>query len=245
MRRYIDLGIDSRNIGLEGLEEMIAIALSMNFSALGVKLDPKLGRRGLELLRRLSEKHDVDLVSRVDLIPKSKTQLIRDLRRYRDIFEVVAVRTVSKRLSRVAAQEERVDLLSISSKASGAAFSFSAARLLASTGRALEIELSPLILSKGRDRVDLLSEMGRCVSLAQRFRVNLVISSGAMEKYLLRPPMDQASVARLLGMELTEALDSLSSVPQSIIERNRARLDPRLISPGVRLVEVPDDACST
>jgi len=39
-------------------------------------------------------------------------------------------------------------------------------------------------------------------------------------------------------MKFTEALDSLSTIPGTIVDRNQARLSPRHISPGVELTEV-------
>ncbi len=244
MRRYIDLGVDFRNMPLEDLKGMIDVACSMNFTALGVKLDAKTSEQDLELLKRLSREYGVDLAARIDLTPRSKTRLLRDLRENQGIFEVTAVHTVSEHLAKIAIRDDRVDLISIDSKDSGAAFRPSIARLIAPTSKAVEFELSSITLSKGQERIDLLSRMRRCVRLAKIFHANVVISSGATDKYLLRSPMDQASIAHLIGMNLSTALDSLSIVPQSILERNRARLDPRQIYSGVRITEGIDDACS-
>ncbi len=244
MRRYIDLGIDSRNMPHVDLRGMIDAACLMNFSALGVKLDSKAKKQDIKLLKQLSREYRIDLATRIDLAPKSKTRLLRDLRESQEMFEITAVHTKSERLAKTAIRDDRVDLISIASKDSRAAFRPPIARLIASTGKAVEFELSSLILSKGQERIDLLSWMRRCVKLAKIFHVNIVISSGALNKYLLRSPMDQASIAHLIGMNLSTALDSLSTVPQSILERNRARLDPRQISSGVRIMEGKDDACS-
>lgn len=238
MRRYIDLGIDSRIQGLGGLEEMIEIGCSMDFAVLGVKTDPQVGSQGIQLLRRLSQKYGVDLVPRVDLMPRSRTHLLRDLGKFRDIFEVIAVRAASEHLYKLAVQDDRVDLISLASRASAQAFSPSAARLIAPNGKGVEIELSSLILSKGQNRVDLLHEMSRRISLGRRFKANLIISSGAVNKYLIRSPFDLASMACLISMEFTEALDCLSTIPETIVDRNQVRLGPRYISPGVELTEV-------
>jgi RNase P/RNase MRP subunit p30 len=245
MRRYVDLGIDSRDMPLEDLEDVIQTAYSMNFTALGLKLNTKANRQDLELLEKLSREHGLDLATRIDHAPKNKTRLLRDLRESQGRFEVTAVHTVSERLAKIAVRDDRVDILSISSKDSGAAFRPSIAKLIARTDKALELELSGLILSKDQERIDLLSVMRRCVRLAEIFHVNIVVSSGATDRYLIRSPMDQASIAHLIGMSLPVALDSLSIVPRSILERNRARLDPRQVFSGVRVAEGEDDACAS
>ncbi len=244
MRRYVDLGVGSCTIALRALDDVIELARSLDFAALGIKLDPKGGSQGLELLRRMSDRYGIDLVGRIDLLPGGKTRLLRDLKEYRRTYGIVAVQPVSERILRLAVRDDRVDLISVTSQATAEAFSASAVKLLASEHKVLEIELSSLILSKGRTRVDLLSKMRRCISFAQRLGASVAISSGATDKYLLRSPLDQASIAHQLGMDMSEALDSLSTVPNSIIERNRARLDSRYISSGVRFAEVPKDACS-
>jgi len=244
MRRYVDLSIDSRTAGLEGLDGMVEIAGSLGFSALGITLDPKVGFQGLELLKRLSDRHGVDLVARVNLSPRRKTRFLRDLKGYRSVFGIVAVRTVSEHMSRVALHDDRVDLISIASQASVTAFNASIAKLLALEQKVLEVELSGLILSRGQTRVNMLSRVRRWISLTRSFGARVAISSGATSKYLLRSPLDQVSIARLLGMDMSDALDSLSTVPDSIIERNRNRLDSRCISSGVRVAEVSKDACS-
>lgn len=244
MRRYVDLGIDSRTVDPRDLEDMIEIAGSLDYSALGIKLDPEVRFRGLEFLRRLSDRSGLDLVARVDLSPRRKARFLRDLKEYRSAFGIVAVRTVSEYMSRVVLHDDRVDLISIGSQASAKAFNASIAKLLALKHKVLEIELSGLILSRGLTRVVMLSRMRRWISLARRFGARVVVSSGAASKYLLRSPLDQASIAHILGMNISEALDSLSIVPDSIIERNRNRLDSRCISPGVRFAEVSKNACS-
>ncbi len=243
MRRYVDLALDSRNSSLEDLESMIEIALSMDYKVLGVKLDPRLGVRGPDLLKQLSGRLGADLVGRIDLEPRSKTRLLHDLRESRGLFGIVAVRTTSESLWRTAVHDNRVDLFSVSLKPSRIAFRPMLVKMLASTSKALEIEVSSLIRSKGQKRVGLLSRMRRWVSLARRFRIDLVVSSGAKDKYLLRSPLDQASLAQLVGMDPSEALDSISTVPQSVLERSRSRSDPLKISAGVRLVEGEKDAC--
>jgi len=91
-------------------------------------------------------------------------------------------------------------------------------------------------------RVQLLARMREEVSLAEEYGVPIVISSGAGEPILMRRPRELAYLAvGLLGLSFEEALDALSKTPLGMVERNRAKLDPSFIAPGVRLVRRGSD----
>jgi len=237
MRYYVDLNLDPRPLRGGNLEEMIEVALSLKYSTLGVRLHSESNSEGPRLIQTLSREYGVDLVSRLDLFPRTRRQLLGDLKRYRNDYDVIAVRAASRHLVRIAANDGRVDLLSGFPKILGSALNHSTAKLLGSTDVVLEINSSDLLVCKGRERVDLLSQFMRGLSLAQRFHVKIILSSGATDAYLLRSPSDQVAIGHLLGMRLPDAFDAVSKVPLSIIERDREILDPDQISKGVRLVD--------
>jgi len=67
-----------------------------------------------------------------------------------------------------------------------------------------------------------------------------VISSGATNDYLLRGPHDYSALALLFDMESSLALRALSEVPWSIVERNKLKLSPDFVAPGLRVVRRRD-----
>lgn len=86
---------------------------------------------------------------------------------------------------------------------------------------------------EGFARVSLLSCLRREVATARNLAVPVVVSSGATIPLLLRKPYDYASLALLLDIDVSLALEALSKNPMSIVEkmeRNRAQIMWRLAS---------------
>ena len=71
-----------------------------------------------------------------------------------------------------------------------------------------------------------------------------MICSGADEPILMRRPRELAYLATLLDLTLEEALDALSKVPLAMLDRNRAKLDPGFVAPGIRVVRRGEDCPS-
>jgi len=89
-------------------------------------------------------------------------------------------------------------------------------------------------------RIRLISSLRREVAIAKSFRVPVVISSGATNDYLLRRPHDYSALAMLFDMDSSLAFSALSEVPLSIVERNRLKLSPDFVAPGLRVVRRRD-----
>ncbi len=96
--------------------------------------------------------------------------------------------------------------------------------------------MAPLLLLTGFSRIRLLSRLRREVAIAERFKVPVIISSGATNEYLIRGPHDYAALATLFDMSVSSALRALSENPVAIVERNREKLSPDYVAPGIRVV---------
>jgi len=70
--------------------------------------------------------------------------------------------------------------------------------------------------------------------------VPIVWSSGATDVQFLRKPEDMAHLGMLFGLDLPQALEALSDTPLGIVERNRQKLSPDYVAPGVRIVRRRD-----
>ncbi|KYH39566.1 MAG: Ribonuclease P protein component 3 [Candidatus Bathyarchaeota archaeon B63] len=71
---------------------------------------------------------------------------------------------------------------------------------------------------------------------ARRFGVPIVLSSGADDAGLLRKPEDYSSLGYLFDLGMDEAKRAMSEIPKEIIERNRRKLSPDYVAPGIRVV---------
>jgi len=72
--------------------------------------------------------------------------------------------------------------------------------------------------------------------LAKKFKAPIIICSGAINHFEMRDPYCLISLATQLGLELKEAKDAITKVPEGIIEEIKRRRDERWIMPGVEIV---------
>lgn len=236
MRRFVDLHLRQPDDSGDELKQMLGLAAEMGYSGVAVSSC----KASVNVLRNLCRELDLDLISRVNLRPRSARELTASLRRVRRRFEVVAVDCRSKGVARQAAKDHRVDLLDFSASISTRSkvwFDRQEAVLASGANCAYEINASDLLRHGPTASARLLSIMGREVENAKRHEVSVVVSSGADSRLLMREPRGLASMLDLLGVEEEESLDMVSSIPWEIVEVNRGKLASGFISPGVRMVE--------
>ena len=237
-RRFADLHIRCDvGPGYEGLRELVKRARCLGFSLLAVPLRPGMAREELSRLKAMAEEEGIDLATRVDLAPRSREELLSALRRLRRRFELIGVLCSNKAVARVAARDRRVDLLSFPLELRKRFFDEAEAELASGSNCALELDMMPLMGLRSPERVRLLGRLREEVALAREKGVPIIISSGATDPILMRKPRELAYLAsELLDLSLEEALDALSRRPAEMVERNRAKLRPDFIAPGIRLV---------
>jgi RNase P/RNase MRP subunit p30 len=237
MRRFVDLHLRAPIKDLDEVERMIRKSSELGYHQVGLILSPNVKRDQITQLHNICTDAKIDLVKRVNLSPKTPGELLRNLRRLRRRFEVISVTCASKGVARQAARDRRVDLLNFSATDLRKRFFDHAEAELASKAlSSLEIEMAPLLFLTGFSRIRLLSRLRREVETAERFKVPITISSGATDEYLLRGPHDYAALSTLFGMSMSSALCALSESPVALIGRNREKLGPHYVSPGIRVV---------
>jgi RNase P/RNase MRP subunit p30 len=221
---------------LERAKGMIVKSSELGFSQIGVPLPPSAKPEVADRLRQICADVGVDFVSRVELYPRSSSDLLSSLRRFRRLFEIVSVVCRSKPSARQAAKDRRVDLLCFEAvEWKKRFFDRAEAELASKSSAGFEIDLAQVLTLEGFSRVSLLSSLRREVATARSFGVPVVLSSGAADSLLLRKPEDYASLAFLFDMGASSALDALSRNPLGIVERNRMKLSEEYVAPGVRV----------
>jgi len=237
MRRFVDLHLRAPIKDLDQVERMVRKSSKMGYRLVGILLPPNVTRDQINQLQHLCSDVNMDLVTRVNFSPKTPRELLHDLRRFRRKFEVISVMCTSKGVARQAAKDRRVDLLHFpATDLRKRFFDHAEAELASKTLSSLEIEMAPLLLLTGFSRIRLLSRLRREVAIAERFKVPVTISSGATNEPLLRGPYDYAALTTLFDMSMQSALRALSENPLAIVERNREKLSPDYVAPGIRVV---------
>ena len=237
MRRFADLNLRVPLNDMPQTKRMIRKASELGYSLIAIPLSPHAKREQISQLQHVCNDAKVDFATRVNFSPRTSSELLDNLRRFRRKFEVVSVMCPTKTIARQAAKDRRVDLLNFSATRIRKRFFDEAEAELASHAfSSLEIEMAPLLQLAGASRIRLFSRLQREVATAEKFRVPITISSGATDEYLMRGPRDYAAMATLFDLPLSSALKALSENPYATVERNRKKLSPDYVAPGIRVV---------
>jgi RNase P/RNase MRP subunit p30 len=237
--KFTDLHLCLSLGNLEQAKRLIAKSAELGYRQIGVPFPYSVREEAVDQVRQISGDLGLDLVTRLDLAPRSSDELLAGLRRFRRRFEVVSVLCNSKLVARQAAKDRRVDLLCFPSfDSSKRFFDRAEAELASAASAAFEIDLAQVLSSfEGRSGVGVFSRLRREVATANSFSVPLVISSGASELLLLRKPKDYAALTLLFGLDESRAMEALSINPSAIVERSRRKQSADYVAPGVRLVK--------
>lgn len=232
MRRFVDLNI--RDPGdPRVLTEMLELASKLGFKGIAIASERPAPQALIDEARTLG----IDLASRIDLRPRNTNELSKTLRRVRRKYEIVAVHCENKAVSRQAAKDHRVDILTFPSPKTGKSrvgLDRQGASLAAKSNCAYEVSLSGLLDSSAGERARVIVNLKRNIRNAEREGVPVVATSGAATPLRMREPRAIASITSLLDLPEEKGLDAVSVIPTMILERNRAKLGPGFVSPGVK-----------
>lgn len=237
MRRFVDLHLRPMISDPNQVESMISKSSELGYRLVGISLPLDAPRKTIRQLEQICSDMGADLVTRVDLAPRTSRELLGWLRRLRRRFEVVSALCVSKSVARQAAKDRRVDLLSFPADPRRRFFDLAEGELASKALASLEIDMAPLLSLRGSLRVRLLSRLRKEVEIANKFKVPIVLSSGAANAYFLRAPHDYAALASLFDLPPSLGLCALSDNPLAIVERNREKLSQGYVAPGIRVIK--------
>jgi RNase P/RNase MRP subunit p30 len=236
-RTYSDLHLCPNLRDPKQVSAMANKASKLGYRLIAITLLPNCTAQEIEQTQDTCRKAGLDSATRVDLHPKSSNELLHSLRKLRRKFEVITVMCDSKKVARQAAKDRRVDLLSFPlTDYRSRFFDLAEAELASNSLASLEIDTKPLLTLEGPARIRLLSSLRRETTIAKDFHVPIVISSGVSNEQLMRKPMEQATLASLFDLDKETALNAVSKNPTAIVKRNREKLDPRFVAPGIRVV---------
>jgi len=237
-RTFIDLHLTLDFKDVEYTKRVISKIAKLEYGLIGIPFSHEIRENEEEHLQNICHKAGISLAPRVDLRPRTRGQLMNQLRKLRRKFEIVCVLCENKEVARQAAKDRRVDLLNFPALDYTRRFFDRAEAELASKSLAtLEIDAKPLLLLEGRARIRLLSCLRREVATAKEFKVPVVFSSGASTELLLRKPMELAALTSLFGLDEVFGLNAVSTNPLNIVKRNRAKLAPGFVAPGIRIIK--------
>ena len=241
MRKFADLNLNIQTENLELFESTVRKASWLGYKIIGVPLPPKTTKEKITQLKEIAENFGIDLASRVNLSPSNPQELLQNLRRLRRKFEIIAVNCHLKSVARQAAKDRRVDIIYFPNEIKKRFFDKAEAELAKQALAALEIEIMQIPTLPRIQRTQLISRLRNEVKIAEKYQIPIVISSGVSNPILMRRPREMAALATLFDIPMEKALKSVSEIPHSILERNREKLSPNFIAPGLKIVRKGKD----
>ena len=237
MKNPLDLRLNLPLNRKKDIEQLIQHSSMLGFKSIGVPIPPNRYQNLIDWLSVLCQNSNLDLITRLDLTPKSPQDLVKDLRRLRRRYELISVSCRSKSVARLAARDHRVDLLVFpSTRPRDRYFDSAEAKLATQSSAALEIRMAPLLRNSGFHRMRLLTCLRREASIAKKFKVPIVVCSDAQTRHELRAPHELTCLTSLFGLDSELARKSLTSVPRTLVKRNREKLDQNYVAKGVRII---------
>lgn len=241
-RRYADLHLCPDSRDEKQLSKMLGRALELDYRMVAVPTSISNDREEMDRLHRVGNDVGIDVVTRLDLRPKSGGDLIRSLRKLRRKYELIAVICDSKPVARQAAKDRRVDLLNfVGYGYRQRYFDLSEAELASNALAGFEVDIGPLLMTGGSIRAGLLMSLRREVAIACSFNVPVVVSSGVSDVDLMREPNALVALSSLFDLDHTLALNAVSDTPLGMVKRNREKLCSGYVSPGINIVREGKD----
>jgi len=236
-RTYADLHLCANTNDVSQFTRLAKKASTLGYGLIATPFPSWTNEQQVRQIREICAEVGLDFAARVDLVPRTPEELLKELRRVRRGFELVAVMCFSKAVGRQAAKDRRVDLLNFPQPDFRKVFFDAAEAELASSCMAsLEVDLKPLLVLEKTPRIRLLSMLKREVETAIDFHVPIVASSGVSEELLMRKPLELACLGSLAGLCDSAGIDAVSKNSVALVTRNREKLDWRFVAPGIRVI---------
>ncbi|MCQ1536410.1 ribonuclease P protein component 3 [Methanosarcina sp. KYL-1] len=186
----------------------------------------------------LPEADGFEVFRGIELVEENPSKLHGMIGKFRSNVDVLIVHGGSEAVNRAAVENPRVDILNHPSFDRSSGLNQVLAKAAAENGVAIGLNLRPLLHSRGSRRIRLLSDLGANLDLARKYDVSLALTSDAMSCFDLRAPREMLALAEVCGLEESEALEALSTVPERILAKNRP--GPGIIREGVEVLEEED-----
>lgn len=229
---FYDLHIHTTlSLGENSLEEMVDFAKKLGLSGLGIV---QYYSGTIEDIPKLD---NIDIVKCIMLKPNTPQELDEIAKRVRNHCEVLMVHGGDYDINRAACENSFVDVLchpELGRRDSG--LDHVCMKAAADNEVAIEVNFREVLESYKIKRTYVLSAMRKNIKLASKYDANVVTTSGAVTKWGMRSGRELASISHLLGLELGKAIDSVSTIPENMIKKNREKLAGKRWQ-GVNVVE--------
>jgi len=231
-RFYADLHILLSKLNVEAVTSTLK---HLGFQTIGFTVQAPTVEDEVAGITDHLRKSGLGYIRRIDLKPYEGKHFQIEVIRARHDYDLLAAACESKHDLR-ASLRSGVDVVFINMRSRFTGVGEADFKLMADAGKVFEVNLRPLTSKEGPERAYHLSHVSRELRFALRFKVPVILSSGAVDMYDLRAPIDMAYILTMAGLRFSDALKTVSENPEALWKTVRSRRHPGYIMPGVRVL---------
>ncbi|TQD26257.1 ribonuclease P protein component 3 [Methanolobus vulcani] len=233
---FYDLNVYSAPEGKNTIEELAAFSSRLEFGGIAI-INPS----GSSQPVKAKKVHGFEVFSGVEVRVDNPSRLHGMVGKYRKNTDIIVVRGGSENINRAAVENSNVDILCGFGSMKDNGLNHVLAKSASDNNVAISFDLGEVIVHRGGKRVRTLSNFRKDLALVRKYNVPFILTSNARSCYDLRAPRELIALAGLFGMTKEEAVYGLSTIPESIISRNRP--SSKYVFEGVEIVDgMPGDA---
>ncbi len=174
----------------------------------------------------------------IDILLGFEARDIKELRKLvemRRMYDVLMARGGDLSMNRTGVETKEVDILTHPEhNRYDCGMNHVMAKLAKKNKVSIEINFREILTATKKTRSRILANMHDNVALANKYKMPIILCSGAISHWELKDPLCMISMASQLGLELKDAKASLSKVPVSIVKLAKERKSEKWILPGVK-----------
>jgi len=231
IKMFYDLVVHSKlSIGENSPEEIIRMARNLGLDGICMPIYYTSLRDLNKYLENLPKSNDIDIVSGVIV----KTNTVQDLNNIismiRNRVELVIVYGGSYEINRAACENSKVDILAhpeLNRRDSG--LDHICIKKASENNVAIEINFRELLESYGKLRAYTMRKIMKNIDICQKYKTPIVTTSSSISIWNMRSGRELASIANLVGLNIVDSIDTVSTIPEKIIEENRKKIQGKKI----------------
>ncbi|VVB60924.1 Ribonuclease P protein component 3 [uncultured archaeon] len=240
MVRYFDMHITtSHSFGTDSIPEMVKMAERLELDTICIADAIETPDQFMQIKKEIAAlKSTVNILLGVEIIAKNLQDMANKVNRFRELADIIIVSGGDLDINRAACENPKVDILAHpESKRKDSGLDHVMVAAAAKNKVAIELNFRSFLYSTGRQRAYLLSGMQRNAMLCKKFDAPLIVTSAAENIWEMRAGKDLSTLAYLCGMDVENAINTVSSIPEFLARRVKEIKSLGFVMPGVKVVQ--------
>jgi ribonuclease P/MRP protein subunit RPP1 len=217
---FYDLHVHTNlSIGESSVDEVVEFARKLGLSCIGI------AQYYPGKLEQLPKFDDIDLVSVGVIKANNPNELNEAAKKLRNKVEIIMVHGGNYDINRAACENSLIDILAhpeLGRKDSG--LDHVCIKAAAENNVAIEINFREVLESYKKNKIYVMSAINKNIKLCKKYGAKMITTSSAITKWGMRSGRELSAVANVLGMDLGEAIETSSTIPEEIVRTNREKL---------------------